>query len=92
MVVCLVSCQILTLASIVGVGFVHLGHGPEVLGYVSTAIRDSNIAGLPPKAGQIDRDKLSKVMRKRRFRYGRKLNDKGPHTVGFGPEEDIIIL
>ncbi|CAG9990550.1 unnamed protein product [Clonostachys byssicola] len=92
MVVCLVSCLILTLASIVGVGFVHSGHGPEVLGYVSTAIRESDIDGLPAKAAQMDGDELSKAMRKKRFRYGRKLGDKGPHTVGFGPEEDIIIL
>ncbi|CAH0051152.1 unnamed protein product [Clonostachys solani] len=92
MVVSLVSCLILVLASIVGVGFVHSGHGPEVLGYVSTAIRDSDIAGLPPQAAQMDGDELSKAMRKRRFRYGRKISEKGPPTVGFGPEEDIIIL
>ncbi|VUC36586.1 unnamed protein product [Clonostachys rosea] len=92
MVVSMASCLILTLASIVGVGFVHSGHGPEVLGYVSTAIRDSDISGLPAQAARMDGDELSKAMRKRRFRYGRKLGEKGPHTVGFGPEEDIIIL
>ncbi|KAH8173876.1 hypothetical protein LIA77_05295 [Sarocladium implicatum] len=49
----IVSCAAFLAGGIASVVFTHMASGPEVLGYVSTVMRDSKILGLHPSVGHM---------------------------------------
>ncbi|KAF5524290.1 hypothetical protein CGCA056_v005299 [Colletotrichum aenigma] len=77
---CLVSCLILLACGILSVVFTHLAHGPEVLGYVSTLVRDSKFMDLLMNTSWMDGTELTKELRSQRIRYG-----YTHHTMGGEP-------
>ncbi|KAF9881651.1 hypothetical protein CkaCkLH20_00797 [Colletotrichum karsti] len=77
---CLVACLVLLAGGILSVVFTHITHGPEVLGYVSTLIRDSKFMDLLINTSWMDGTELTKELRKQRIRYG-----YTHHTMGGEP-------
>lgn len=70
MAICIISCSILAIGGIIGVIFTHINNGPEILGYVSTILRESRLVDSPPSMDQLDGCDMSKAMKRERFQYG----------------------
>ncbi|KAK1855509.1 hypothetical protein CCHR01_01833 [Colletotrichum chrysophilum] len=66
-VLCLISSLVLLAASIIGVVFKHMARGPEALGYVSTALRDSRHVEFDSDSERMDSIDLSRRMRNERI-------------------------
>ncbi|KAF6797577.1 hypothetical protein CSOJ01_12926 [Colletotrichum sojae] len=70
MAMCLLSAIVLFLAGVCSVVFAHMALGPEVLGYVSTMVRDSRFVDLMINTSWLDGSELSGKIRSERVRYG----------------------
>ncbi|CAM1509498.1 Fc.00g032370.m01.CDS01 [Cosmosporella sp. VM-42] len=87
---CIVSCFLLLISAVLGVVFIHLADGPEVLGYVSTVVRDSKYLDMPSEAGRMNGIDLTNSMKERRVQYGlTHLAQEGQSLMGVGRQEDI---
>ncbi|KAM0425257.1 hypothetical protein ACHAPT_009574 [Fusarium lateritium] len=87
--VCFVSCIVLLCGGVFSVVFTHLADGPEILGYASTAVRDSRFLELLPEAGGMTAIDLTKMMRNERLRYGvTDMTRKGQRLLGVGREAE----
>ncbi|KAK9780407.1 hypothetical protein SCAR479_02522 [Seiridium cardinale] len=83
------SCAALLVGGVLSVTFRHMAAGPEVLGYASTIIQDSNYIDLPSNIGGINGLDITKMMKKQRLRYGfTDLTSEDQLLVGVGLEED----
>lgn len=90
---CIISCIVLLVGGILSGVFVYLSDGPEVLGYVSTAIRDSKYMEVPPGAGRTDGIELTNQMKDQRVRYGvTHLTHQGKSLFGIGSQDDIVSI
>lgn len=68
-VFCLLSGGVLLVGGISSVVITHLTVAPDILGYVSTLVRNSQV-DLPFRTNWLDGADLSQKLRKKRFRYG----------------------
>lgn len=85
---CLVSCVAMLMAGVLSVAIAHWARSPEILGYVSTVLRDSRHIELPEGSYQLTASELSERMAKERIRYGVIRNEKGEDLcIGVGREE-----
>ncbi|RSL69957.1 hypothetical protein CEP54_002034 [Fusarium duplospermum] len=85
----LVSCIVLLCSGVLSVAFAHLADGPEILGYASTAVRDSKFLELLPEVGSMAAMDITKMMRGERLRYGiTHLTRKGQRLLGVGREAE----
>ncbi|KAM0351042.1 hypothetical protein ACHAPU_002823 [Fusarium lateritium] len=86
-----VSYAILLASGIVSVVFAHLAIGPEILGYASSAVRDSKYIELPQDVGKKEALEVTKMMGQKRLKYG--FTDfsagDGLAPVGIGLESEI---
>jgi hypothetical protein len=64
------SCTILLASGIVSAVFAHLAVGPEILGYASSAVRDSKYMVLPPELGAKDALEVTKIIGQNKVKYG----------------------
>lgn len=86
---CFVSCVVLLCSGVLSVVFAHLADGPEILGYASTAVRDSKFLELLPEVGSMTAIDITKTMRGERLRYGiTHLTRKGKRLLGVGREAE----
>ncbi|KAJ8118892.1 hypothetical protein OPT61_g220 [Boeremia exigua] len=84
-----VSCSVLFLGGLLGVVFRHLAVGPEVLGYASTAIRDSRHMELSPKVATMNGLEITKAMKDQRVRYGLAgTTQEGQPSAGVGLQRE----
>lgn len=85
------SCTILLASSIVSAVFVHLAVGPEILGYASSAVRDSKYMDLPPELGAKDALEVTKIIGQNKVKYGftEEMSRDGQPFVGIGLESRI---
>jgi hypothetical protein len=89
MIPCLLCCLVLAIAGVLGVYFAHKGQGPELLGFVSTILRDSRYVSLP-KGQKLHAHELSRLWKRERIRYGHVGQDDGEEpALGIGPEEQV---
>ncbi|WQF80919.1 hypothetical protein CDEST_05933 [Colletotrichum destructivum] len=89
-VVCLLSGAVMLGAGLMGVVFKHRARGPEVLGHVSTVIRDSKYMDFPPEAVRAEGLDLSRNMKGLRIRYGvTGFMKDGEPLIGVGRHEEI---
>lgn len=90
MAVCIVSCAVLLIGSILGVFYTHMARGPELLGFVSTMFRDSKYIDVPLGTENVGGLELSKIMKDERFRYGFTRDSQGGvGRVGIAHEEHV---
>ncbi|RTE83353.1 hypothetical protein BHE90_002162 [Fusarium euwallaceae] len=86
---CFVSCIVLLCGGVLSVVFAHFADGPEILGYASTAVRDSKFLELLPEVGSMAAIDITKMMRGERLRYGiTHLTRKGQRLLGVGREAE----
>ncbi|KAH6900810.1 hypothetical protein B0T10DRAFT_504545 [Thelonectria olida] len=86
---CLASTVVLLIGGILSVFFNHLANGPEVLGYVSTAVRDSKFIDMPPETGRIGGTDLTMMKKDLRVRYGfTGQESEGQALIGVGLEKE----
>ncbi|EEU42609.1 uncharacterized protein NECHADRAFT_84037 [Fusarium vanettenii 77-13-4] len=86
---CFVSCIVLLCSGVLSVVFAHLADSPEILGYASTAVRDSKFLELWPEVGGMAAIDITKMMRGERLRYGiTHLTRKGQRLLGVGREAE----
>lgn len=86
---CFVSCLVLLCSGVLSVVYTHLADGPEILGYASTAVRDSKFLELPPEVGGMAAIDITRMMRGERLRYGvTYLTAKGQRLLGVGREAE----
>jgi hypothetical protein len=85
------SCAILLASGIVSVAFAHLAVGPEILGYVSSAVRDSKYMDLPPELGTKDALEVTRAIGQHKVKYGFTdgVSQHGQPLVGIGLESQI---
>ena len=93
MAVCIISCVILASGGTLSVVFAHLTRGPEVLGYVSSTLRDSRYVTTSLSLSYLEGYEVSKILSKERLRLGA----AGQNTVmdpglGVRREEDALTL
>ncbi|KAI8313875.1 hypothetical protein K4K61_006504 [Colletotrichum sp. SAR11_59] len=85
---CLLSAVVLLAGGILSVVFIHLTHGPEILGYVSTTIRNSKYIDLPSSTTWLDGSELTNELKKLRIRYGFIRDESRQPIMAVGHEEE----
>ncbi|KAF5492137.1 hypothetical protein CGCS363_v011365 [Colletotrichum siamense] len=85
---CLLSAVVLLAGGILSVVFIHLTHGPEILGYVSTTIRNSKYIDLPSSTTWLDGSELTNELKKLRIRYGFIRDESRQPVMAVGHEEE----
>lgn len=90
---CIISCIVLLSGGVLSVIFIHTAKGPEVLGYVSTAVRDSKYIQMPQGSGRMNGLDLTRAIQTQRIRYGlTDLTEDGEPLLGVGREEEIGLI
>ena len=91
--VCLISCVVLAACGIMSAVLTHLTRGPDVLGYVSSALRDSKFTEIPSDVRGLDGLDLTRQIRKRRVRLGAVHHSSGQREdepfLGIGDEDGV---
>ncbi|CAG7563667.1 unnamed protein product [Fusarium equiseti] len=84
-------CGVLLGSGIVGVVFAHLAAGPEILGYASSAVRDSRYLSLPADAGQKEALDVTKMIGQQKFKYGytNAVSEEGRPLMGIALEDQV---
>ncbi|KAK1716558.1 hypothetical protein BDP67DRAFT_576268 [Colletotrichum lupini] len=86
----ILSCVMLLLGGLTSAVVTHFVHGPEILGYASTVVRDSKYMDISPKAGRMDGIDLARMLKNRRLRYGyTQMAVEGTALVGVGSQEEV---
>ncbi|KAK1455454.1 hypothetical protein CMEL01_04214 [Colletotrichum melonis] len=86
----ILSCVVLLLGGLTSAVVTHFVHGPEILGYASTVVRDSKYMDISPKAGRMDGIDLARMLKNRRLRYGyTQMAVEGTALVGVGSQEEV---
>ncbi|KAH6696898.1 hypothetical protein F5X68DRAFT_618 [Plectosphaerella plurivora] len=84
-----ICCVVLLAGGVLSVVFAHLAHGPEVLGYASSIVRDSKLMDMPADVGTMSGVEISREMRDLRLRYGySELTLTGRRLTGVGREHE----
>lgn len=84
------STVVLLAVGVLSVVATHYACGPEILGYVSTTLRNSELLGLPPGTTWLDGLDLTRKIMQLRVKNGFVHERKdGEPVVGIGPEEDV---
>lgn len=85
------SYAILLASGIVSTVFAHLAIGPEILGYASSAVRDSKYMDLPPDLGPKDALEVTRVISQNKVKYEftEEMSQDGQPFVGIGLESKI---
>ncbi|KAI8711696.1 hypothetical protein NCS52_01433900 [Fusarium sp. LHS14.1] len=84
------SCIVFLAGGTLSAVFIHLAGSPDVLGFVSTVVRDSKHMDTPPEAAKMDGLDLTKSMKTKRIRYGLVHGTSETEPLfGVGPEEDV---
>ncbi|KAF6824630.1 hypothetical protein CMUS01_10157 [Colletotrichum musicola] len=83
----LLAAVVLLTGGILSVVITHLTYGPEILGYVSTTIRNSKFIDLPSTTTWLDGTELTNEMKTTRIRYGFIRDAVGEPVVAVGHEE-----
>ncbi|KAI9157910.1 hypothetical protein HJFPF1_05895 [Paramyrothecium foliicola] len=90
MAMAITSCILLLVGGVMSVIFRHLALGPEVLGYVSTVIRDSRFMETGGRFGRLDGIEISKKLKSKRIRFGySEMTHEEQRLMGVGLESDI---
>lgn len=78
-----VTTLVMLIGSVIGAVFCHISHTPEILGFASSAIRDSKYVKLAPGFGALGCLEMTKAFEGIEFRYGvvDKQND-GHEVIG----------
>ncbi|KAF6816283.1 hypothetical protein CPLU01_13917 [Colletotrichum plurivorum] len=88
------SSAVLLAGGILSVVFAHLARGPEILGYVSTIVRNSKFVEVPPHTSWLDAADLSRMIKDERIRYG--FTDTGSgeeeQQIGVGYQESTGLI
>lgn len=85
------SCLVLFIGGVLSVVFNHLNNGPELLGFVSTTLRDSRYIDTPTSMDGLDGAQVAVMMKKDRFRYG--VYQSGVDgRMGIGREDDVVSI
>ncbi|KAJ4128137.1 hypothetical protein NW768_008421 [Fusarium equiseti] len=84
-------CGVLLGSGVVGVVFAHLAAGPEILGYASSAVRDSKYLGLPADVGQKEALDVTKMIGQQKFKYGytNAVSEEGRPLMGIALEDQV---
>jgi hypothetical protein len=84
-----ICCSVLLAGGVLSVVFAHLAHGPEVLGYASSVVRDSKLMDMPADVGSMSGVEISREMKDLRVRYGYSdLTLTGRRLTGVGREHE----
>ncbi|KAF6814411.1 hypothetical protein CPLU01_14399 [Colletotrichum plurivorum] len=83
----LLAAVVLLTGGILSVVITHLTYGPEILGYVSTMIRNSKFIDLPSTTTWLDGTGLTNEMKTTRIRYGFIRDAVGEPVVAVGHED-----
>ncbi|KXH37111.1 hypothetical protein CSIM01_00173 [Colletotrichum simmondsii] len=87
----ILSCIVLLLGGLTSAIVTHFVHGPEILGYASTVVRDSKYMDISPSAGRMDGIDLARMLKNRRLRYGyTQMALEGTALVGVGSQDEVI--
>lgn len=92
MSISLASCTVLFLSGVISGLFNHLNTTPELLGYVSTTLRDSRFIDIQSSLNSLTGAEVSLLMKEMRLRYGiyQSLEEGSmDEQMGIGREEDI---
>ena len=84
-------CGVLLGSGIVGVVFAHLAAGPEILGYASSAVRDSKYLNLPVDTGEKEALDVTKMIGQQKFKYGytNAVSEEGRPLMGIALEDEV---
>jgi hypothetical protein len=89
-VLSLVTGAVFLVGGVASIVFTHLSHGPEVLGFASTVVRDSKFMELPPGADAMSSMDLTREIGHRRVRFGYSDGaEGGGRVLGVGPVEEM---
>jgi hypothetical protein len=87
----LLSTTALLCAAIASVVLEHLAISPEVLGFVSLAVRNSRYVSLPPGTGVMSGLELARELKDKRIRYGIvETTDSGTAVLGTAGIEQVV--
>lgn len=88
--VCIFSCIVFLAGGILSVVFIRLAAGPDVLGFVSTAIRDSKWVETSAEATRMNGIDLTRSIKDQRIRYGFvHQTPEGQSLLGVGREDMV---
>lgn len=87
-VACLASCLVLLASGLASVVLTHRARGPDVLGYVSSSVRESRHVEMPDEIRELDGLDASRLVQERRIRLGAVQAHGGSEAllVGIGDE------
>lgn len=86
----ILSCIVLLIGALMSACVTHFVHGPEILGYASTVVRDSKFIDIQPTAGLMDGMDLARMLKDRRVRYGfTQMKLENTPLVGVGSQEEV---
>ncbi|KAF6802529.1 hypothetical protein CSOJ01_11536 [Colletotrichum sojae] len=70
MLLFMLSCVVLFFGALAGAVITHLTLVPDLMGYVSSSVRESRFMEMPSAAGRMDGMELTRVLKDTRIRYG----------------------
>ncbi|TEA10795.1 hypothetical protein C8034_v008697 [Colletotrichum sidae] len=86
----ILSCAVFLVGALTSAVVAHFVHGPDVLGYVSSNVRDSKFMEIPAGAGRMDGIMLTKMLKDKKVRYGyTQAASENTPLVGVGPKEEV---
>ncbi|KAH6684570.1 hypothetical protein B0J14DRAFT_465141, partial [Halenospora varia] len=86
----LLATFVLLIAAITSVIFSHLTVNPEILGYCSLLVRDSQLVDLPPGGGTLDGIDMTKALKKMEVKIGEVGRiSEGVGVLGVGLNESV---
>ncbi|KAH6687782.1 hypothetical protein F5X68DRAFT_206232 [Plectosphaerella plurivora] len=89
--ICAASCLILLICGAAGVVIGHIAKGPDMLGCVTSSIRDSRYFKIPASYTTLDSMELAREMKARQIRagvLGRAQGGEAQHAIVYGIEEN----
>ncbi|KAF6800913.1 hypothetical protein CMUS01_15536, partial [Colletotrichum musicola] len=88
------SSVVLLARGILSVVFAHLARGPEILGYVSTIVRNSKFVEVPPNTSWLDAADLSRMIKDERIRHGftDMASSEEEQQIGVGYQESTGLI
>ncbi|KAK0379542.1 hypothetical protein CLIM01_03116 [Colletotrichum limetticola] len=87
----ILSCVVMLVAGALGVVLVHVTQSPEILGYVSTIVRNSKLVEVPPNTGWLDGPELTRMIKDKRVRYGVTSQIANGEELGVSEEECAVV-
>jgi len=89
----LVSCIVLLLGGVASTVYAHILYGPDVLGFASTIVRDSQFIEVPPQVVWKDGGEVTMAMKNLRVRLGlTQAAGRGQPLLGVGYESETEMI